>query len=274
MWVDLAHHSPPLAYPHEVSEPEVTRICVEALGVVVPLDVRGAELAAAVGRAWQDCRTTTPADQPAITVGLGDAVADVCGGTITEVMHRLSPTVTQRAIAARAGDLIMLHAAALADPATGATAVMVAASGTGKTTASTQLGARHAYLTDETAGITAEGRMVPYPKPLSILEGGPLKAQRAASNLGLTLTDRDCHLTAVLVLDRRPGHASAPTVTTLETVDAIAALAPQCSYLPSMERPLHRLADLLHRVGGARHVSYGEAVTLEPVLRELLGSSS
>jgi hypothetical protein len=255
-----------------VSDPEVTRICVEVLGVVIPLDVRGSSLCAAVSQAWRDCRTTRTPEVAGISVaiGSGDAPVDVSGKDAREVLHRLSPTITQRAITAQAGELIMLHAAALAVPSTGATAILVAESGTGKTTASRALGVDLAYLTDETAGITDEGRMVPYRKPLSLIEGGALKTQRAASSLGLTLTDGDCHLAAIVFLDRQPDHEGGPTVSTLDTIDAIAALAPQCSYLPSTHRPLHRLADLLHRTGGAHLVTYREAATLEPVLLQLL----
>ena len=244
--------------------------------MVIPLDVQGPALAAAVVEAWQDCRTSHPPNQPALSVVVGpwtDGV-DVAGSDIVQVLHRLSPAVTQRAIAARAGDLVMLHAAALADPATGATAALVAASGTGKTTASRALGVDLAYLTDETAGIADDGSLVAYRKPLSILEGGATKAQRAASALGLTLTDDECRLSAVLVIERHPDHGENPVVTRLDTVDAIASLAPQCSYLASVDAPLHRLADLLHRVGGAHHVRYRESATIRPVLRQLLGCSS
>lgn len=164
----------------------------------------------------------------------------------------------------------MLHAAALADPATGATAALVAASGTGKTTATRALGVDLAYLTDETAGVTDDGSLVRYRKPLSLLEGGAVKTQRAASALGLTLTEAECHLAAVLVIERDPDHGQKPVVTRLDTVDAIASVAPQCSYLASMDTPLHRLAALLHRVGGAHHVRYQESHTLGPILRQLL----
>ena len=116
--------------------------------------------------------------------------------------------------------------------------------------------------------------MLPYRKPLSIIDGGHLKKQVAPSELGLLATERECRLAALLVIERDPQHQGAPTVEPLETVDAIAAIAPQSSYLPSMDKPLHRLAELIHLVGGARHVRYAESADLEPVLAELLAVPS
>lgn len=206
-----------------------------------------------------------------ISVGL-NASNDVSGHHLEEVLHMLSPTVTQRAIASNRGKLVMLHAAALADAETGATAVLVAPSGTGKTTASRALGRRFAYLSDETAAITRDGIVLPYRKPLSVLQGSnPLKSQHAPSELGLRMTDRECRVAALLVIERVMDHRNEPTVTPLNPVDAIAAIAAQSSYLPSLERPLHRLAEVVEHAGGAHHVAYREAATLEDVLRRLLG---
>lgn len=247
---------------------------VRCLGVDLIIRSRGPELAIAVREAWRDAEVVVDGpDVPTVTVGLGPGF-DVSGTDIDNALHHLSPAVTQRVIAARAGDLLMLHAAALADPDTGATAVLVAPSGTGKTTASRTLGQHYAYLSDETAGISRNGEVVPHRKPLSILDGGVLKSQRSASSLGLATTERTCSVAAVLVLERRHDHHAEPSVTRLDTVDAIALLAPQSSYLPSMDRPLHRIADILHRAGGARQVTYGEAHTLMPVLTRILGAGA
>jgi hypothetical protein len=258
-----------------VGEP-VIQVCVRALGIDIALAVTGQQLAQAVSTAWQDALTET-SEQPAsrLTVALGThQTANVCGGSIEEVLHHLSPAVTQVAIGHWAGELMMLHAAALADPKSGATAVLVAASGTGKTTASRTLGRRFAYLSDETAGITRDGLVLPYRKPLSIIEAGHLKTQVAPSTLGLLAPERECHLGAILLLDRRPDHAGPPTVAPVDTIDAIAAIAPQSSYLPSVERPLQRLAELVRLVGGALHVTYSEAGDLEEPVAELLRKSA
>ena len=244
---------------------EVTQLRVSAFGVVVPIEVRGAALGAAVAEAWRDALTEEePTTDPVIAEGHDVAAA----------LHHLSPAVTVRAIDSRAGELVMLHAAALADLDTGRTAVLVAASGTGKTTASRTLGKRFLYLSDETAAIAPEGTVLPYRKPLSIIESGTLKTQVAPSSLGLLTADRECRLATVLVLDRSPDHVGPPVLTPLATVDAIAAIAPQSSYLPSTARPLHRLAELIHLASGAQLVTYAEAADLEDVLERLLGTST
>ena len=250
---------------------EVTRLCVDALGVVVPLEIHGAGLAQAVSRAWRDTLTDQAPSTDPISAALGnDARARVTGATVEEVLHQLSPAVTTVAIGARAGELVMLHAAALADPESGRTAVLVAPSGTGKTTASRSLGTRFVYLSDETAAIEADGRVLPYRKPLSILEGSRLKAQVAPSDLGLLTSERDCRLAALVLLDRAPDHDGPPVVEPLHTIDAVAELARQASFLPSLGQPLHRLADLAHLAGGARRVTYAEAADLEDVLNDLM----
>ena len=253
--------------------PDVTRLCVDAFGVVVPVEVHGADLAAAVGGAWQDALTTAePTVGPVTAAVTGHTSAMVQGVDIEEVLHNLSPAVTTHAIGQRAGRLVMLHAAALAEPDTGATAVLVAASGTGKTTAARTLGRRLLYLSDETAAITRDGHVLPYRKPLSIIEslGTHLKTQVAASTLGLDTSPCECRISALLVIERVPDHPDQPSVTPLDVVDAIAAIAPQTSYLPSLERPLHRLAEVIEFAGGAHRVTYREAATLDPVIRRLL----
>ena len=233
---------------------------VSAFGVVVPIRASPAMREPVLG-AWRDALTDAVPTTNAVETG---------GHDVESALHYLSPAVTTAAIDARAGELVMLHAAALADPLSGRTAVLVAASGTGKTTASVTLGRRFAYLTDETAAVTTDGVVLPYRKPLSIIGGGHLKQQVAPSDLGLVATERECRLAALLVIERDPNHVGEPAVDMLDTVDAIAAIAPQSSYLPSMDKPLHRLAELIHLVGGARHVRYAESADLAPVITQLL----
>jgi hypothetical protein len=241
---------------------------VSAFGVVVPVHA-GEELRTPVLDAWRDALTHTHPGS-----GTTTASVEAAGPDVESALHHLSPAVTTTAIGARAGQLVMLHAAALADPLTGRTAVLVAASGTGKTTASVTLGRSLAYVSDETAAITREGVVLPYRKPLSIIDGGHLKKQVAPSALGLLTTDQEYRLGALLVIERDRHHVGEPLVDLLDTVDAIAAIAPQSSFLPSLERPLHRLAELIHLVGGARRVRYAESADLEPVIARLLAAPS
>lgn len=254
----------------------VSRVVVRGLGVDVGIEVTGFKLARAVRLAWRDAISSSG---PPTALNLRAAVgasdeADVAGETIDEVLHQLSPAVTTRMIERRAGELVMLHAAALADPSSGATVALVAPSGTGKTTAAATLGRSFAYLTDETTAITTDGLVLPYRKPLSVIESGHFKAQRPASGLGMMLTERPCRLAAILILDRQVSHSGEPRLASIEVVDALAALTPETSYLARLDRPLHRLTDLIDRSGGAHRVRYREAATLGPLVTRLLGGTS
>jgi hypothetical protein len=53
-------------------------------------------------------------------------------------------------------------------------------------------------------------------------------------------------------------------------VEALPELVAQTSFTRDMERPLHRLADLAHRVGGVRRATYAEAEQLRPLVRSIL----
>jgi Cdc6-like AAA superfamily ATPase len=188
-------------------------------------------------------------------------------------MDRLSPIVTRLAMNERRHDLVMFHACAVADPVTGRTVVLYGPSGTGKTTMARTLCADLVYLSDETAGVTSDLRVVPYPKPLSIIvsPGDELKEQVSPGHLGLVRpSDVEYHLAALVQLSRDPEHAGDARVERLTTVDALPELVAQTSFTRDMERPLHRLADLAHQVGGVRRATYAEASQLRPVVRSLL----
>ncbi len=57
----------------------------------------------------------------------------------------------------------------------------------------------------------------------------------------------------------------------VSTVQAVALLAEHASYLAHLERPLARLADLVHAAGGLQVVTYAEAVHLAPLVEQLFG---
>lgn len=176
--------------------------------------------------------------------------------------------VTRVFITAQTGRLLMFHAGACAHPATGATVAYVAPGGTGKTTLSRVLGRSLGYLTDETVGITTDGRIQPYPKPLSIRPQdtiGP-KLETSPDDLGLRTAPASPWLSRIVLLDRRDDHAGAPRIEKLDLADAIIALAPETSALSSLERPLHLLSDLVAATGPVLRCTYREAEQLAPVL--------
>jgi ABC-type hemin transport system ATPase subunit len=181
--------------------------------------------------------------------------------------------LTTWAIEQRAGRLLMFHAAALCNPATGATVLLVGPSGIGKTTLARTLGTSMGYLSDETAGVTSDGFVVSFPKPLSVLpeDGGAVKAQVAPADLGLIRPPDEAHVAAVVLLDRRPAAPVQASVEHVPTVRAIAELAEHTSYLSRLNAPLDRIAALLTATGGLRRVTYREAASLQPMVHELAG---
>jgi hypothetical protein len=199
--------------------------------------------------------------------------SELFGQDLPTLMDRLSPMLTRLAITERRRDLILFHACAVADPATGDTVVLYGPSGTGKTTLARTLCTDLAYLSDETAGVTPDLRVVPYVKPLSIIatHGDRLKEQVSPGRLGLVRPpDLAYRLHGLVQLRRDPDHRGDALLERLPTVDALPELVAQTSYTREMERPLHRLADLAHQVGGVRRATYAEAAQLRPVVRAIL----
>lgn len=248
---------------------------VTAFGCVVRLELGGGrveELLKEVLRTWDWCHasevtTADDHDGPRVTATLDD------GQSLERVADRLTPAVTLAAIEARKGELMMLHAAAVAHPETGRTAVLVGPSGAGKSTASRVLGRHFGYVSDETVALSRDLAVLPYPKPVSLFadESRQGKAQHAPADLGLVRPPDTLRLACLLLMDRQPGD-EAPRITAVPTTEAVARLGEQTSFLNTIDRPLHFLADIVRAAGGARQVTYGDAADLVGPLRELLAT--
>lgn len=241
---------------------------------------RSDELADAVGAAWSRCLTARGAERDGtpLTVALLAADeeapenADVSGTDLGQVLQSLTQAITYANIAAQTGRLFMLHAGAVADPRTGRALVYVARGGTGKTTLTRQLGAHLSYLTDETAGFTADGVLHPYPKPLSVRAAGNtgLKDEISPDALDLRPTIDGARLHQLVLLDRRNSLDGPPHVTPLDTITALATLAPESSALSSLPRPLQTLAGFLESGRPALRLTYHEASEVLDDLRALV----
>ena len=264
------------------------RVELELLGARVDVVVGGVaapELEKSIRVAWDRCLATEPLARPSaeIEVVLDSdpsvvAVARnrgaVAGADHEVVMSSLTSTLTLKAIELQHGRLLMLHACALADPDTGNAVVLVAPSGTGKTTAALTLGRELGYLTDETAAIGPDDVVVPYPKPLSLLvDGQPPKRQTSPTDLGLLPVGPESRVVALALLDRADEHV-APTVETVPVLEALAAIAEQSSAIHLLPRPLHLIADLLQRTGGLRRLRYRDVSDAAPLVHDLLRSVS
>ncbi len=239
-------------------------LVVDAIGVRVGIDVSALSPAsrASVAAAWNDARSSAGS--------LADTTVVACGTVDRgQMLSDLSGAVTQAAISARRGVLLMLHAAGLAAP-DGRVTVLVGPSGAGKTTATRTLARRRGYVTDETVGVDADGTVFAYRKPLSVItEGHRFKVQLSPSELGLApLPEAPLRVGRFVLLDRRPAPAPARLVPVDET-EALTALAPHCSALAVLPGPLRLLARLLAATGGAVRAEYSEARDLADLWDEM-----
>jgi hypothetical protein len=255
--------------PSEVAQ----RVYVEALGAVVAIELSDRRLADAVERAWVACRTEPRQGCPVVTAPGIAAGAD--GDDVSRALQSLTQSVTRAAILARSGSMAMFHASALCDQTSGATIAMVAPGGTGKTTVVRALGPGRGYVTDETVAVAADRSIAPYCKPLSLRRVGQAqpKDEVAPQALGLLPPAAAPWLAGLVLLRRDLGEGSPIAVEEVELLDALVVLAPETSSLAALDRPLHRLADLVESVGGLQRVHFHDAADLEPVVREVLGRS-
>jgi hypothetical protein len=230
------------------------RVGVDVLDVRVdvclPDDV-DATLRDEIVRAWHHCLadSTEPAAREVHWRG-----ADIKTG-----MHLLSQDITLAAIDARGGDALMLHAAAIADAASGAALAVVGRSGAGKTTWVQAHGKGRRYLSDETVLITSDLRIMGLPKPLSLGHRG-IKAQRAPADFGLLEAQGTERLAALWLLER--SGTSRARLEPVDLLDALPLLAEQASYLSAMQRPLHRMAEIVTSCGGVKRAEYRDAEDL------------
>ena len=266
-----------------------------ALGATVEVQVSGDLASAAVAemeRVWHLCAMPpgdgvgAAPDSPrgVVRVVHGEAnpsVTDIDNGHVEgshlpDLMQMLTQAVTRAAIDAQKGRLVMLHAAGIQDPASGATVAMVGPGGTGKTTLIRTLCRGRGYITDETVAVREDNTVLPYPKPLSVRREprSPWKDETDPHDLGLLAPSTPASLAAIVMLDRRDDHQGAPAVGPVPTLDAIAVLTPETSHLPELDKPLQRMAALCDSVGGVVRVTYREAENLEPLVERWLGAGA
>ncbi|WP_150952038.1 ATP-binding protein [Microbacterium testaceum] len=240
------------------------QLIVDAVGARIGIDVSGLDATgrAAIARAWEDA--LAPGSTAALTV-----VTPSTDAPLAQMLSDLSSTVTQAAISAGRGTLLLLHAAGLAT-ADGRVSVLVGPSGAGKTTATRTLARHRGYVTDETVGIRADGTVHPYRKPLSVItEGHAFKVQSSPGELGLRpLPDAPLRVGRFVLLDRRAEPTPA-RLTPIADSEALTALAPHCSALAVLPRPLRTMARLLGETGGALRAEYSEASDLVALLSDM-----
>ncbi|MDO5676857.1 MAG: hypothetical protein Q4G35_05040, partial [Propionibacteriaceae bacterium] len=232
-------------------------------GLGVTLDVSLAESSldeAEFRRLWSRCLQTD--GEPAAQVELASHGSYVSA----------TQAITRALIEERWGELLMLHAGAVADPASGRALAYVAPGGTGKSTLTRLLSQEWGYLSDETVGIDPASLAIrPYPKPLTwAAEAGKPKEEHAPDEMGFQPTPSSPTLAALAVLRRTDGAEA--TFRPLGLHEALKMIVPETSSLSKLPRPLHLFAEVYERVGGVTLVEYGEAEDLLEWCRESLGA--
>lgn len=253
-------------------------IGIEGLGAAIDIDVVGAraeQVAPIIARAWSGAVRTEGLPERTLRIGTDGVDESVELGSEEDehLLHHLSHVVTQAAIEARAGELMMLHAAGLADPSSGRTVALVAPSGTGKTTLCHHLGSDYGYVSDETIGFDADLTVWPYRKPLSIVQpGAQLKTQVSPDDIGLGAAPPYAVLAAIVFLERDQ-YVAELDIAEVRTIAALPMLAEHTSYLGRHRRPLGFLAEALESTGGLRVARYRDVDQLRPLVDALLAGA-
>ncbi|MGB3374659.1 MAG: PqqD family peptide modification chaperone [Microbacterium sp.] len=218
-----------------------------------------------VRQAWSGA-TLSSQGEPDLTLPFA------AGADFDRAMERLTVEVTLAALDALRGDVLMFHAAGVADE-DGNVAAFVGPSGRGKTTLSRELSRHRAYVSDETVAVDGGLRVHPYRKPLSLVREGAPKHQVSPVDAGLReLPDSDLRLSA-LVLMERDADLAQPEIVPVALTDALPELVPQMSYLRDQDKPLQAIAALSDAVGGIRRLRYPDSTTVPALLPELMISS-
>jgi hypothetical protein len=256
-------------------------VLVDAFGSRWVLDVRGDnDLTAMVEHLWARARIDGPGTEDAEGAQRFPIARREDGAVeVDQAVHRVDdedlPYVVSRAltlasIRRRTGECLMLHAAGLATP-DGSTVALVAASGTGKTTAARTLGHRLGYVSDETVAVEHDLRVRAYPKPLSVVTDPrrpSTKHERSPDDLGLARAPDRLRLAATVVIERDPD-LDAPVLEPIGLVDAAALTLPQTSAVARLDRPLDRLARVLTAGHGPWHLRYAEVGDCADLVEDL-----
>lgn len=201
-----------------------------------------------------------------------DSTVELFPGDEEHVLEDLSMRVTLEALGQRRGELVMFHAAGVADEE-GRVVAFVGPSGRGKTTLSRTLSRTYGYISDETIGVDRDLTVLPYRKPLSVVRPDLPKKQVSPQEAGMRdLPAAPLRLSALVLLERDADHERS-LVEPVPFLDAVSDLVPQLSYLSDLDAPLQTLAGLCDAVGGIRRLRYPDAEEVATLVPELLATT-
>ena len=193
--------------------------------------------------------------------------------SVEQGLQDLTSRITVAMIEQLVGSGVMLHSAVIGDPESKRALALVGVSGSGKTTASRFLGSKLAYLTDETAVISDEGFVTPYPKPLSVIvDPNAPKEQQNPVEAGLNVVDpedRGYKLTRIVLISRDE-QAKEPRLERVPLHEALVFLSEQSSGLAKHPEGVVSLAKLVERCGGVWRLVYSEVEDTLPLVQDLL----
>lgn len=248
---------------------------IKAINTVVDLDLSllPEDLAQSIAREWESCAdlvSFSPVEASGKEVTL---TAPHYGSAASYTIHR---QVTETAIGASSGKLVLIHAGAIANDE-GIVLGLVAPSGTGKTTATKYLGQRYHYVTDETLAATPAGDVLPYPKPLSIgnRHAGDQKyglSPRAANLKPLPQrggAPLPLRLGGIVLLNRDERFRDHPHLVPLAPLDGVIRVLAQTSAALLLPHPLTTYTQLCTRSGGPWILNYAEITDCGPIFEDL-----
>lgn len=253
-------------------------LLVDAFGAGWMLDVDGLgePMAGRMRALWARAASGPPPRGEVLPYVLArrDGLLSVAGvdhrASDAELPYLVSRALTMASIHRRTGQCLLLHAAGVCAP-DGATVALVAASGTGKTTAARVLGGHLGYVSDETVAVEDDLTVRAWAKPLSLLHdpADPFdKAESGPDELELVRAPADLRLAALVLLSRDPAEP-APRLERVGLVEALAEVVPQTSALLRLERPMESICTALTSGGGPWRLRYAEVAECVDLVRGL-----
>jgi hypothetical protein len=266
---------------------------LEVLGSRIDVHVDGIskDNSAQLDSLWHRCIATRPSQSDSIiTLKVSKSEDKKPGGyqNFEALSSNLSSLITHRAIELANPDWMLLHAAAVADPASGRVVAFVGKSGAGKSTIAETLGKHFGYVTDETLAFDPKtGQVFAYPKPISQVikpsesheannvhnHSQNVKAQLSPDSLALMVLPPTLSLQNIFFVARDSTLDEAPTASRLEELERIQLLIPQVSFLTKRTNPLKQLIAASNWNDGAQLLKYRESRDLVDFVAEKVTSA-